>query len=185
MNKKEIFKDLKYDLQTINSSANERLLKEEQVRSSIFSSLRKQGFFVAAERNYNESSEIECDLVFWKDGEYESWVEIKTSRYSELKDERRLDKNKNNTWSNSPKEQFDSWKKDIMKLRNISNNKILKYFVLVEQCNDDKSLYDKIIIENKYEDSHLFQELKQDKYEFELIWKKAPVNKCIVRIFTL
>jgi hypothetical protein len=104
MNKIELFTDLKFDLQSINSSANERLLKEEQVRSSVYSSLRKQGFIVAAERNYNENSEIECDLVFWRDGENESWLEIKTSRYSELKDKRQLDKNNNNTWSNSPKE---------------------------------------------------------------------------------
>ncbi len=36
-----IFNDLKKDLQSINKKANERLLKEEQVRSSIFCSLKK------------------------------------------------------------------------------------------------------------------------------------------------
>lgn len=184
MNKKEIFNDLQYDLQSINSSANERLLKEEQVRSSIFTSLRKQGYFVAAERNYNEHSEIECDLVFWKDGENESWMEIKTSRYSELKDKRQLDKNKKNTWNNNPKEQFDNWKKDIEKLKNLNNNNISKFFVLVEQCNE-QSLWDKIISEKKYESHQLLNELKQENHEFELIWKKAPVNKCIVRIFSV
>jgi hypothetical protein len=182
MNKKEIFSDLQYDLQSINSSANERLLKEEQVRSTIFSSLKKQGYYVAAERNYNGNSEIECDLVFWKDGENESWMEIKTSRYSELKDKRQLDKNSKNSWSNSPKEQFDSWKKDIEKLKKLNNNNTSKFFVLVEQCND-KSLFDKIITEKKYENYQLLQDLNQMSYEFELIWKKAPVNKCIVRIF--
>ena len=184
MNKKEIFNDLKYDLQSINSSANERLIKEEQVRSSIFSSLRKQGFYVAAERNYNNHSEIECDLVFWKDGESESWMEIKTSRYSEVKDKRQLDKNKKNTWNNNPKEQFNSWKKDLQKLKNQNKKNISKFFVLIEQCNEN-SLYDKIISENKYENSEMLQELKQDNFEFELVWRKAPVNKCIIRIFSL
>jgi hypothetical protein len=146
MDKNEIFRDLQFDLQLINSSTNERLLKEEQVRSTIFSSLRKQGYYVAGERNYNKNSEIECDLVFWKDGESESWMEIKTSRYSELKDKRQLDKNNKNSWSNSPKEQFDSWKKDIEKSNKLNNNITSKFFVVVEQCNE-KSLLDKIIIE--------------------------------------
>ena len=104
--------------------------------------------------------------------------------YSELKDKRQLDKNKKNTWNNNPKEQFDNWKKDIEKLKNLNNNNISKFFVLVEQCNE-QSLWDKIISEKKYESHQLLNELKQENHEFELIWKKAPVNKCIVRIFSV
>ena len=183
MDNKEIFNDLKFDLQSICFSANERLLKEEQVRSSIFSSLRKQGYFVAAERNYSKNSEIECDLVFWKDGENESWMEIKTSHYSELKDERIFDKNNKASWNNKPSEQFEKWKGDVLKLQSLDSD-ILKFFVLVEQCNEESCL-DKILSEKKLENFQLFQKLEQESCEFELNWKKAPVNRCVVRIFRI
>jgi hypothetical protein len=178
-----IFKDLKQDLQSINERANERLLKEEQVRSSIFYSLKKQGYIVAAERNFNKTSEIECDLVFWNDSNTESWMEIKTARYSNLKgDIRRLDKNGKDTWNNNQSGQFQSWKKDIEKLKRITNKETPKYFVLVEQCFED-SVFDKIYNENLYDVRDYFEGVKYDKIEFELKWNKAPVDKCIVRIF--
>jgi len=178
-----IFKDLKQDFQSINKRSNERLLKEEQVRSSIYSSLRNQGYFVAAERNFERSSEMECDLVFWKDSSPESWMEIKTSRYSNCKDDlRRLDKNGNDTWNNNQKGQFQSWKKDIEKLKKLKDKELPKYFVLVEQCYDD-SLFDKLYSKNTYDIKDYFENIKYEKTEFELKWNKAPVDKCIIRIF--
>ena len=108
--------DVKSDLESINSTSNERLLKEEQVRSAIYCSLKSQGFVVSCERNYSSSSEIECDLVFWRNDEAENWLEIKTARYSVKKrDERRRDKKGNDSWSNAPKEQVDSWIEKILK----------------------------------------------------------------------
>jgi len=178
-----IFRDLKQDLQSINEKANERLLKEEQVRSSIFNSLRNQGFIVAAERNFNKTSEIECDLVFWKDSLPESWMEIKTARYSNCKgDLRRLDKNGNDTWSNNQREQLKSWKKDIDKLKKIEDKESPRYFVLVEQCYND-SLFEKLYKNNTYDIRNYFENIKYDEIEFDLKWNKAPVDKCIVRIF--
>lgn len=101
MNIEKIFRDLKLDLESINEKANERLLKEEQIRSSIYCSLRKQGFIVAAERNYDKNSEVECDLVFWGNSKPESWMEIKTARYSKaINDFRKLDKNGKDSWNN-------------------------------------------------------------------------------------
>lgn len=184
MNTDIIFKNLKLDLQSINERSNERLLKEEQVRSSIFSSLRSQGYFVAAERNFELNSEIECDLVFWKESTPESWMEIKTSRYSNNKKEdlRRLDKNGNDTWNNNQKGQFQSWKKDIDKLKNLNDNELPKYFVLVEQCSED-SLFDKLYSQNTYDIKTYFENIKYKKTEFKLKWNKSPVDKCIVRIF--
>ena len=183
MNTQLIFEDLKFDLQSINERSTERLLKEEQVRSSIYRSLRNQGYFVAAERNFNKSSEIECDLVFWKDSTPESWMEIKTSRFSNCPDDiRRLDKNGKDTWNNNQKGQFQSWKKDLEKLKNLNNNEIPKYFVLVEQCYDE-SLFDKLFSQNSYDIRKYFVNIKYKKYEFKLKWNKAPVDKCIVRIF--
>jgi len=181
----KIFSDLKDDLQSINEKANERLLKEEQVRSSIYCSLRNQDYIVAAERNFNKNSEIECDLVFWKDSNPESWMEIKTCWYSENKeDKRRLDKNGNNSWTNKSSEQFKNWKKDIEKLNKIEESKLSKYFVLVEQCYD-VSLFDKLIDNNLYNINDCFGNIKYEKIEFDLKWNKAPVDKCIVRIFDL
>ncbi|OCK42217.1 hypothetical protein BA195_11365 [Tenacibaculum soleae] len=180
-----IFNDLKKDLQSINKKANERLLKEEQVRSSIFCSLKNQGYSVAAERNFNKSSEKECDLVFWKGSGVESWMEIKTSWYSLLKEDvRRLDKRGNDTWNNKPREQYESWKRDIKKLQNIENTKHPKYFVLVEQCNQD-SLFEELYTKNKYNIKEDFESVKCEKIEFELRWNKAPVDKCVVRVFDL
>lgn len=183
---KLIFKDLKKDLQAINEGANERLLKEEQVRSSIYCSLRNQGYYVAAERNYDKKSEKECDLVFWKDSTSESWMEIKTSWYSpkaSKKDKRRLDKNGNNSWNNKPGKQFDKWKEDIERLKKLNNSELSKYFVLVEQYHTE-SLFDKLCSKNKDDSDNPFKDLKYEKAEFDLIWKKAPVDKCIVRIFS-
>ncbi|SDR81685.1 hypothetical protein [Christiangramia echinicola] len=187
MNIEQIFQDLKFDLQSISIKANERLLKEEQIRSSIYCSLRNQGYIVAAERNYEKNSEVECDLVFWRNSkpESESWMEIKTARYSKAKDDvRKLDKFGKNSWNNGEKGQFNSWKKDIQKFNLLNNIEVEKYFVLVEQCFDD-SLFDKMNSQNLYEIKQLFGELKYNKIEFELKWNKAPVNKCIVRIFEL
>ena len=185
MDIEKIFSDLKFDLQAITSRANERLLKEEQIRSSIYCSLRNQGYLVAAERNYDKNSEVECDLVFWENSKAESWMEIKTARYSKaINDSRKLDKNGKNSWNNGEKGQFRSWKKDIEKFDLLKNKEVEKYFVLVEQCFDD-SLFDKLFSENRYEMKQLFEKFEYQKIEFELNWNKAPVNKCIVRIFDL
>ena len=183
----QIFQDLKFDLQSISKKANERLLKEEQIRSSIYCSLRNQDYIVAAERNYEKNSEVECDLVFWRNSnpESESWMEIKTARYSKAKDDiRKLDKFGRNSWNNGEKGQFNSWKKDIQKFNLLDNIDVEKYFVLVEQCFED-SLFDKMYSQNLYDIKQLFGELEYKKIEFELKWNKAPVNKCIVRIFEL
>lgn len=185
MNIEQIFRDLQFDLQAVNSRANERLLKEEQIRSSIYCSLRNQGYIVAAERNYDKNSEAECDLVFWKNSKVESWMEIKTARYSKaLNEPRRLDKNGKDSWNNGEKGQFISWKKDIEKFYLLKNRDVEKYFVLVEQCYNE-SLFDKLFSEDRYEMKQLFQKFEYKKIEFKLIWNKAPVNKCIVRIFDL
>ena len=160
-------------------------MKEEQVRSSIYRSLRNQGYIVAAERNFNKGSEKECDLVFWKDSSPESWMEIKTARYSTTKgDVRRLDKNGNDTWNNNQSGQFQSWKKDIEKLKSLNDKELPKYFALVEQCYND-SLFDKLYMQNTYDIKDYFENIKYEKIEFELKWNKAPVDKCIVRIFDL
>lgn len=183
MKLEKIFNDLKQDLQSISERSNERLLKEEQVRSSMYRSLRNQGYFVAAERNFEKNSEIECDLVFWKDSSPESWMEIKTSRFSNCKDDiRRLDKNGKDTWNNNQKGQFKSWKKDIEKLKKLNNKVLPKYFVLVEQCYDE-SLFDNLYSQNSYDIKEYFENIKYEKFEFKLKWNKAPVDKCIVRIF--
>lgn len=180
-----IFKDLKEDLQSINERSNERLLKEEQVRSSIYYSLRNQGYIVAAERNFDKNSEIECDLVFWNDSNKESWMEIKTARYFNLKgDVRRLDKNGKDTWNNNQRGQYQSWIKDIEKLKKIENKEFPKYFVLVEQCNEE-SLFDKLLNKNLYDIRNYFENINYNKIVFDLKWNKAPVDKCIVRIFDL
>lgn len=178
MNLKRTLNDIKTDLEKIRESANERLLKEEQVRSAIYCSLKQQGYIVAAERNYNKKSEKECDLVFWKNkkGKKESWMEIKTSWYSSSKDKRRKKLN------NKPKAQLEQWKKDIKKLNKKRN--VSKYFVLVEQHSNQHSLYDKVCNGEKYPNSNFFKkcELKK-KITFDLKWKKAPVDECTIRIF--
>ncbi|MFD0977586.1 hypothetical protein [Salinimicrobium gaetbulicola] len=185
MNIEQIFSDLKFDLQSINSRANERLLKEEQIRSSIYCSLRNQGYVVAAERNYDKNSEVECDLVFWENSKSESWMEIKTARYSKaINDPRRLDKNGKDSWNNGEKEQFINWRKDIEKFDLLKNKDAEKYFVLVEQCFDE-SLFDKLYSEDRYELKQLFNKFEYKEIEFDLKWNKAPVNKCIIRIFNL
>ncbi|MCG9970516.1 hypothetical protein [Christiangramia crocea] len=185
MDIEKIFQDLKFDLQSINRRANERLLKEEQIRSSIYCSLRNQGYIVAAERNYDKNSEVECDLVFWGNSKSESWMEIKTARYSKaINDVRKLDKFGKDSWNNGEKGQFRSWKKDIEKFDLLKNKDVGKYFVLVEQCFDE-SLFDKLYSQDRYEMKQLFGKFEYKKIEFELKWNKAPVNKCIVRIFDL
>ena len=185
MDIKLIFEDLKKDLQSINERAIERLLKEEQVRSSIYCSLKNQGYIVAAERNFEKNSEIECDLVFWKNSGPESWMEIKTARYSNLKgDIRRLDKNGKDSWNNNPRGQAQSWKKDIEKLKKIKNKELPKYFILVEQCHAE-SIFEILMKDKKSEIKDYFEGMNHEKIMFELKWNKAPVDKCIVRIFDL
>jgi|GEM_PF-3102575 len=185
MDTKLIFRDLASDLQEIHEKANERLLKEEQVRSSIYCSLKNQGYSVAAERNYNKKTEIESDLVFWNNNEPESWIEIKTSWFSQNKnDRRRLDKFDKNTWNNKPKEQFLNWIKDLDKLNTRFENKENLYFILVEQY-DTTPLFDLIIKKYKYDGINRLTALEQDHHIFDLKWNKAPLDKCIIRIFTV
>ncbi|MGM0932458.1 MAG: hypothetical protein ACQEWD_03325 [Bacteroidota bacterium] len=112
-------------------------------------------------------------------------MEIKTARYSKaINDFRKLDKNGKDSWNNGEKGQFISWKKDIEKFNLLKNKDVEKYFVLVEQC-FDQSLFDKLYSQNKYEIKQLFGNFEYKKIEFELKWNKAPVNKCIIRIFDL
>ncbi|UTD15204.1 hypothetical protein [Tenacibaculum mesophilum] len=177
-----IFKDLENDLKSISPKSNERLLKEEQVRSCLYFSLKNQGYFVSVERNYSRHKNIECDIVFWKNNSFEKWVEIKTSHYSELKnDKRRLDKNKKDTWINKPKEQINNWLNDFKKLERLDINKE-KYFFLVEQ-HSRVSLFD--IEVNKNDEIKKLKSNEIMNLTFELEWPNAPVDFCTLRLFKL
>lgn len=81
MNLKGLVEDIFGDLQVVEKSLpNERLPKEEQIRSRLYASLLEECEAVCVERGYNsidDQSLVECDL--WaKDTEgRESWIELK------------------------------------------------------------------------------------------------------------
>ena len=119
-----VFDDLKM---LASSEPNERLPKEEQIRSCIFSVLRGKFQFLCVERGYqsiDKGSSIECDLWARKSkGAAQIWIECK-----------RCWSGKN--FNNKPTEQLDDWLTDIKKLGAIGKTSE-RYFFLFGIFNCD------------------------------------------------
>lgn len=118
---KKTIKDVLLDLQLVSSSTpNERLPKEEQIRTRLFCSLAGNYKYANIERGYqsiDEGNSSECDIWLKSKIGIETWIEIKRC------------------WSgrgftDKPKEQLESWQKDISKLASIPNN-TQRIFILV------------------------------------------------------
>jgi hypothetical protein len=102
------------------SEPNERLPKEEQIRCSIYASLRPHFEVVCAERGYasiDDGSRIECDLWAGASGGAPTWLEFKRCWSA-------------SGWVNKPPEQLRDWEADIDKLRQLPKD-TERYFVLV------------------------------------------------------
>ena len=122
MNIKQLSNSVIEDLNLVSQSEpNERLPKEDQIRSLIFSELKSVFKFVCSERSYqpagNGNTE-ECDI--WAKGPRSNptWIEIKRWWSGSI------------GWVTKPAEQLKSWNKDIYKLSAIENNSN-RYFFLV------------------------------------------------------
>ena len=67
----------------------------------------------------------------------------------------------------------------------VQNSNILSMdFILVEQCHAE-SIFEILMKDKKSEIKDYFEGMNHEKIMFELKWNKAPVDKCIVRIFDL
>lgn len=113
----EVFRDLRA---VAEAGPNERLPKEEQIRSCIYATLRGGARAVCAEHGYasvNDGSRSECDIWTVAAGGEESWLEFKRCWAVA-------------GWNNKPSEQVESWRYDVGKLRTASRQSD-RYFLLV------------------------------------------------------
>ena len=93
-------------VQTASSSPNERLPKEEQIRSRIYMNIRPLFSTVCLERAYlpiEVDGTKECDIWARDKNGQELWIEIKRSWSIR-------------SWNNKPNEQLRDWQTDIHKL---------------------------------------------------------------------
>jgi hypothetical protein len=91
------------------SGPNERLPKEEQIRCSIYATIRPLFHVVCAERGYgsiDEKSRTECDLWAASPGQMPVWLEFKRCWSA-------------TGWINKPPEQLGYWEADLDKLRRV------------------------------------------------------------------
>lgn len=122
MNIKQLTSSVIDDLNLVSKSEpNERLPKEDQIRSLIFSELKRKFKFVCSERSYKpagNSNTEECDI--WAKGlrSKPTWMEIKRCWSGST------------GWINKPAKQLESWNKDLYKLSMIDNDSN-RYFFLV------------------------------------------------------
>lgn len=129
MDFEKITADIIADLTTVSQShPNERLPKEEQIRSRIYASLLEHYESVCVERCYTSvdvKPTVECDI--WaknKAGEI-SWLELKRC-WSLSK----------SGWINKPVEQHRSWESDVIKLASVPT-KDIRVFLLVGVFDSD------------------------------------------------
>jgi|GEM_PF-4794595 len=115
--------DVLEDLDTVSDSEpNEKLPKEEQVRSRIYASLLNDFEFVCVERNYfpvEDKSNIECDIWAKDSSSTALWLELK-----------RCWSCKGKGWVPKPPEQLRKWNEDVAKLSKVES-KDNRYFFLV------------------------------------------------------
>jgi hypothetical protein len=111
------------------SNPNERLPKEEQIRSRMFASLIGESRHVSVERGYvpiEDGDSSECDLWIESNEGLETWVEIKRCWSAK-------------GFNNKPKEQLRTWSYDISKLARLPVN-TERYFILVGVFDDDPTI---------------------------------------------
>lgn len=121
--------DLFEDLQLVAStSPNERLPKEEQIRCSIYTSLRQHFRVVCAERGYrpiDEKGRTECDL--WAAGPNGPSVWIEFKRCWSVRG-----------WVNKAPEQLGDWQADVGKLEGVPPDSD-RYFLMLGLFDFDPS----------------------------------------------
>jgi hypothetical protein len=131
MNYKICIDDVLNDMISLScSNPNERLPKEEQIRSRIYASLIDKNMVVSVERGYvpiEEGDSSECDLWVKSNDGLEEWIEIKRC------------------WSGTgfhdkPKEQLESWCSDISKLARLPHT-TERYFILVGMFEHDPEVH--------------------------------------------
>lgn len=113
----EVFRDL---TRVAAAAPNERLPKEEQIRSCIFATLRPSANLVCAERGYrsvDDGGRSECDLWVAAAGGETSWIELKTCWSVR-------------GWNNKPSEQLSTWHADVAKLAETPTDSA-RYFALI------------------------------------------------------
>jgi len=94
--------------------------KEDQLKCALYRAFAERGYLVHVEASY-ERNGGECDLLASKSGEATIAIEIKTAWAGQ-------------GWTNKPKEQAASWRKDIEKLNTLRHGNTAKadegYFIL-------------------------------------------------------
>lgn len=102
-----VFNDLD---QVAMANPNERLPKEEQIRSRIYSTLLCPERTVCCEHGYTpvgQDNEIECDIYTHSNGKPSGWIEIKRCWSGSF------------GWVTKPAEQLRSWTRDLEKLKTV------------------------------------------------------------------
>lgn len=168
MNFEKIAANIINDLITVSQShPNERLLKEEQIRSRTYASLLEQYESVCVERCYTSvdvKPAIECDI--WagnKAGEI-SWLEIKRC-WSLSKP----------GWVNKPVEQHRSWVSDVTKLANVPTEDI-RVFLLVGVFDRDPAhnIVDEPALLEKISQFHIKNLCFSKSHPFS--WRDSPIT---------
>lgn len=109
---------------------NERLPKEEQIRSRIYATLLSQYEVVCTERGYSsidDKSGIECDVWTMSRSGQCHWLELKRCWHISEPG-----------WNNKPSEQLRSWGNDLKKLSTVPTKEI-RTFLLVGTFDVDPS----------------------------------------------
>jgi len=113
----DVFSDL---ILLASSSPNERLPKEEQIRSRVFATIRPWYQLVCVERGYasiDEKGRVECDLWARTPGRPDAWIEMKRCWYAK-------------GWVNKPPEKLAYWTADIEKLGQVGTDSD-RFFLLI------------------------------------------------------
>ncbi|WP_176703433.1 hypothetical protein, partial [Aliivibrio fischeri] len=161
------------DLKKVSESKpNERLPKEEQIRSCIFSALKNKFDYVCCERNYqsvDNGKNIECDIWAANSGEQPVWMEIKRCWHL-------------SSWVNKPGEQLKSWEADLNKLSTVDINS-KRYFFLVgvfdSEPNRDDSKKNKVILNIQNTQP---QNLCFERYS-SYFWRESSISNIAVWVW--
>ena len=164
------------DLKRVAKSLpNEKLPKEEQVRSCLYAELRPESEAVCVERGYashESQSTIEVDLWVRHATGTDYWIEIKRFWHVSAPG-----------WVHKPDEQLKNWRADLDKLAKVSleDNRI---FVLVGFLTIDPGI-DLLTIKDGaiHRMNHLYPSFRCHHSIFPFEWRDSPVRSVSISVW--
>jgi len=167
-----ITEDLKKVAQSI---PNEKLPKEEQIRSCIYAELRPDFEVVCVERGYDpieNKSSVEVDIWARRTTGERYWIEIKRFWHVSARG-----------WVHKPDEQLGAWQADLNKLANVSREDT-RIFILIGFLATDPEIDISTIqtgaihrLNNFYPGQRRYQAL------FPFTWRDSQVSRLSVTIW--